>query len=298
MMREPSQIYVPQRRPISIVREVTTEDARRFRSERESRRALDRDAHRELDAHRRRRDLDAWLRRDPTDAWHMAPAIVGSLTATENSGSAGTLAAASITVGAGNGLVIFGTWGDTTGTVTCADNNGGTGLALDTAVDSTNGQTIKSFYILNHNSGATVVTITFSPNKTFRGVAVVEVSGVTVMAGSKANPQSAASGTDSITSTAITPSSQPGIIIACSLNSDGANGAPNVTTGFTSHGTCWNFSGSNDARVEYKAISSLTPVAATFTPASGTHAYITAAVILSQASAGVTYNAPFFGTDA
>lgn len=215
----------------------------------------------------------------------MTIAVVGTISEDSQTGSSTTVAVTR-TVGAGNALIVWTTWGDTSGTVTCADNNGGSYTAsADSPADATDSQSMKAFYALNHNAGSTTVTVTFSPAKSFRGIVVLEVSGAALHAGNKGAYVSAGSGTDGISTGNITPTSQPGVLFALCFGAHDLDLAT-AGTGATSIDTAWpGFGGSGDAaQLSKKTISSLSAVAGTFTPSSGTHAYLVQAVILAEAT--------------
>lgn len=280
--RAESGLYVPRPSPVVVARGL-------------------RDIDREAEAYRRRHERDAWLRDprvSPFDAWEAAVAVVGVSTNASDGTTAGSLAVTR-SMTAGNSAVIFSTWGDTSGTVTVSSDKGDSfSAALETVVDTADGQSGRVWTLLSAVGGSTVFTVSFTPNEGYRGIAVVELSGVTAQSGHNSQYQAAASGTDGISAGSITPSASPGKIIALSLNSDGANHAPTAGTGFTSESTCWPLSGSNDARIVSKSTTG-SAISATFTPVSGTNHYITMAVVMTGGGGGaVVYNAPFFGMNA
>ncbi len=194
---------------------------------------------------------------------------------TDDAFTGGTTQAATRTdVVAGDyGLVEF-TTGDSTGTVTgsCADSAGGTWSAqLDTQRSATHQQATWHFYRTTPfaSSGSVTVTVTISATEGGKGVAFRLISGSsgpgTTSSEHAGNQQDTpGTGTDAVTSTNVTPTTQPALIVGIDLDVPG-NLTPAVGTGFTDAGTGWGFGGLVAARAESKRVTSTAGVAATFT---------------------------------
>lgn len=99
--------------------------------------------------------------------------------------------------------------------------------------------------------------------------------------------QGPGTGTDALTSTTLTPGSQPGVLVGFSYDDSNAS-AISAGTGFTSRGTM----ATQDAafgtasRIEDKNITSTAAVAATFTAAGGGDNFVAFAVFAPESSGG------------
>lgn len=155
------------------------------------------------------------------------------------------------------------------------------------ANDLVNAWGLDTFYKLNHAGGTAVVTFTPTTSSTC-GIVVVEISGIATGAGGfdveqrnyQALPTTA---TDAVTTGAQTNTAQPGLLVACALNS-GASATPAAGTGLTNVTTCWSIFGTTSARVERKAVSTIGSQSATWTTSSNT-GHICAFMLFIDASA-------------
>lgn len=221
----------------------------------------------------------------------MTASVVGSSTTTASAGAT-TIAVTRNGVTAGNLLWCIATFdaGGGLGAPTCADNVSGTWSAkLDQATGLTNNQTCFHFYSENSPGGNVTVTVTLGISASFRSITVVEISGVRSsgsLGGHIGNAQSTPGvSANAVTSTNITPSAQPGILVALSGTDDGTTSPPASGTGFTDNGVTMGVIGMN-ARVESLRLTSTSAIPATFT-ASGNVEHVTvAAVFLEPAVAG------------
>jgi hypothetical protein len=181
------------------------------------------------------------------------------------------------------------------------DQNGSYGTLKANAQWS--GDTDVSLFVHENVAGAaTSVTASFSPNSTYCGVIVFEITG-------GANPayQTAAGlhqvapggATDAISSDNMNPTVQPCLLIGFSLNANANNPGDNNNvsdpgTGFTNGGVFIRWNGdpgfaAEAARAEYKRLTSTAAVAATFT-ANGSSAggkdHLTVGATFTEAGAG------------
>lgn len=167
-------------------------------------------------------------------------------------------------VTSGNLLYAFIAWTSTTITLSSiADDKGNTWVVQDNPTTIGTLGRVAQAYAMNVASGNTQITATFSAGATSE-IHVGELSGCATSSAQDAhivNPQiggsSPGTGTDAVTSTAITTTTN-GIIVGCAFDI-GVVTAPNAGTGFTSIST------GTMARSEYKLISSGGTMAATFT---------------------------------
>jgi hypothetical protein len=192
---------------------------------------------------------------------------------------------------AGSVLVAFVT--NDTGTadptsITVADTvNGAWPAALQNIRDATNQDRITAFVFRGTTgsaSGTPTVTVTFATptNPTFRGICILELTGVdpTVAAQSAGQGQlTPTTGANAVTSgNTATLTQQPNIVIGFSMDTAGT-GTPATGTGYASSGTGFGFGGTALARVESKNTSATTAVAATFTAAAN-EGHVTVVIVL------------------
>jgi hypothetical protein len=129
------------------------------------------------------------------------------------------------------------------------------------------------FECKNTAAGTFTVSFNLSIASIFRALAIARYSGVDTSVNGVAARQAQAApgtGTDAVSSTNLTPGSQPGVLVGFGYD-DGGGGAVSAGTGFTSRGTMSNMDTAfgTTSRVEDKAITSTSAVAATFTGANG-----------------------------
>ena len=152
-------------------------------------------------------------------------------------------------------------------------------------LDVSNGVGLRVIVIQNAPSGITGIKVTLSATASF-GIylQLCEFSGLKtsgLIDQSASQSQTAiGTGTDLVTSGNLTPGAQPGILFAASIDTSNA-ATPAAGTGFTS-GAAHVFA--TQGRTEYKAISSLSAVAGTFTGTNGTRNFLTTAVMLLEPS--------------
>lgn len=172
---------------------------------------------------------------------------------------------------ASDGLAIYVVNSDNAAPTGLSDTAGNTYIQIGTAVFSSNSAYLHSqWYCKNVASTASVtITATWAGTHTFRGMAILPLFGhdtAATPAGIVGPEQSSVSTTDGITTTNITPSAQPGVIVAMTSNDHG--NAQAAGTGFTDRGssfTNWAGTLSLGTRAESATYSSLSAAAATFT---------------------------------
>lgn len=192
-------------------------------------------------------------------------------------GTGTTLAVSfSATVTAGSALHCFVANKDVASeAVTVSDNvNGAWPAAIDSVDDGTNLETVKSFSLPNSLAGTITVTATFSISTTLRAIWVAEILNAKLASpldGHAAQVQAApGSGTDAISSGNATNATQPGLVLALSMDNRTISPvAPAAGTGFTDLGSGWNLVSGDQARLESLRITSITAIAGTFTGTTG-----------------------------
>jgi len=201
--------------------------------------------------------------------------VVGFSEASTGAATATSLLVTRNGVTPGNALVAIGSCGTGGGvpSFTCSDDAGGAyGSQLISTVpnDPTNHQCIFAFVAPNSAGGNVTTTVGFGGSSVdFRGLALVEVSGVATSAvvGASAGQYQSAPGTatDAITSGLMTPSAAAGILIGLALDTSGA-AVPTSGSGLSLVGNAWSFGGgSAQSVIVAKTLASASPVAATFT---------------------------------
>lgn len=173
------------------------------------------------------------------------------------------------------------------------DDQGNTWNQLD-KVTETGNQRLYAYECVTPAVGvSTTVTADWGAAVGSLGIEVHRISGAGTVAGRHSTnwQVTPGTGTDGVTSTNLTPSSAPGLIIACSLCTHiSSGGTPSAGTGFTSIETMWNNGTFDGARSEKKAYSTTSAQAATFT-ATGNRDHLTIAVAIAQpAAAGTTFS--------
>lgn len=214
----------------------------------------------------------------------MAYAFVGSLADAAATGSSTTIALSSLVIGTGEVLRIFVTWASSGGTTVSSLSDGGTNTYSRVAgpVFDTSGPAAFEIWEAKNTVGGTfTLTATFDGSRSYRGIGVARYSGLDVGASAQSvsNKQTnAATSTDAVTSTTLTPAAQPGML--CGICFDAYNRTLTAGTGFTSRG---NFSAmastlAAKVQVEDMAITSTSAVAATFTINNATNRCATFAI--------------------
>lgn len=198
-----------------------------------------------------------------------ATAVFGTL----NTGS-GTSPTVTIgPVAAGVTLVVVGYWHDPSGTTytpSCSDTvNGSYGTKILDIYDSTNQQRMVAFKFLGSASGSPTATVSIATAEYAAAMAFVVTGSDGAAPTTIGQTQTATTATDNLTSTTLTPTSQPGLLLGLAAITGTVGTGPAAGTGFTSLGTGW-VDGGAIARAESKTFSSTSAVAATFTAGTAT----------------------------
>lgn len=196
-----------------------------------------------------------------------ANALVQSKLAEKTNGAPSASIAATFTtnVAAGNLIAVWIIWGDTGKTVSITDSLGNT----YESAHSNAAVRFEGFYAKNITGGANTVTATFSASITaFHTLIVHEISGADTTAplGQAASQtQINVSGVDSVSSTAVTTTTNGEYIFGATLRSDTLDGSFSAGTGYTGRETS---SGGTFlvTRSEDQIQTSAGSIAATFTP--------------------------------
>jgi len=220
--------------------------------------------------------------------------MAGSIVQTAQSAPSGTSTTVtqSITVTAGNTLVVVGygysnTFGPPPPAMTCAD---GTNTYTQRAAVSScfyNFDAEVAFTAPIASSGTITVTVTYDRVCDGRKIWVQELAGLTATpyqaAGTNLQP-STGTGTDAITATTSGSTSVTPVFIWAQTHSKNNPGPANAGTGFTLGASGWNGGGGDQARSESKSDAGATGTkTATFTAASGTDDYATIVIALAEA---------------
>lgn len=220
----------------------------------------------------------------------MAAAYVQSAELKENTGAT-TIAVTLTGVTAGNLLVAYAEMGENN-TIVLSDDKGNTWANIDT-VDSDDvfaPYKLRTAYAKNVNSGTTVITATFGVSSDRRAIVVHEVSGCDTTAPLDQHTAqlqtSPGTGTDAISSGAITPSVDGCYLFGCSALPEWTSPIA-AGTGFTQRQT------ENDGKpcycTEDKVQTTAASIAATFTGvAGGTTKYLSAIVAFKPAGSGAS----------
>ncbi len=200
----------------------------------------------------------------------VAYAFVGSLQDAAATGSATTIALSSMVIGTGEILRIPVAWSSSGGSSVSSISDGTNTYSRVTGpfYNATDPYAYEVWEAKNVTGGTYTLTVTFSGSYSYRFLGVARYSGLDVTASAQSVRQyqaNAATSTDAVTSTTLTPSSQPGMLWGFCL--DTTNRTLTAGTGFTSRGNFTNLTSTLGLKgqVEDMSISSTDPVAATFT---------------------------------
>jgi hypothetical protein len=214
------------------------------------------------------------------------------------SGASTTIASPSLTYTAGQSAVVWARWvtdpgGHPAGTNLSSISDGeNTYTQLGTTlVDSATGSSYAFFHMQSAaSSGSKTITITLDFSTTFRAIGVWQGSGLSNVA-AQGNNRQAQTGTTSLSSGNITPSSQPAALVGFFYDDTGGG---SITAGnVTSRGTLSTMDTAfgTFSRVGDLRLTSTSAVAATATGANSADHYISFAVVLTEAAGGAAADA-------
>ena len=227
----------------------------------------------------------------------MAYAFVGSLADAAATGSSTTIALSSLVIGTGEVLRIFVTWASSGSTTVSSISDGtNTYARVSGPIFDTSGPTaFEVWESKNTTAGTYTLTVTYDGSRSYRGVGVARYSGLDVGATAQAvnNKQTnAATTTDAVTSTTLTPASQPGMLWGVCF--DAFNRTLTAGTGFTNRGNFTNMAATLASKVQVEdiAISSTSAVAATFTINNSTNRCATFGIYTLEDTGGAPAGQP------
>ncbi len=216
----------------------------------------------------------------------MAYAYVGSFDNGDSS-SGTTLSVSSVTYGAGEHVFIR-TTRSTGGTETISDGTN-TYTQIGSSVTSTGGDVVTHYECVSTVAGTYTVTQTLGTAAAFRGIQGLRYTGLTGSSTHVGQAQTGiGTGTDAVTSTNLTPASQPGLLIGWLYDFNGS-GASVAGTGFTSRATFPTEAAANGSasRAEDRRLTSTAAVAGTFTLTATTGNLVTSAIWCAEATATI-----------
>jgi hypothetical protein len=197
----------------------------------------------------------------------------------------GTALTQSRTYGAGERVLVWARWITVGGATPSVTDGTNTYTQIGTTLSdvANTGSDYAVFECKNTASGTFTVSFNLSLASTFRAMGIARYSGLDTSVngvGARQAQASPGTGADAVSSTNLTPGSQPGVLVGFGYDDGGGGAVSAGTTGFTSRGTMSNMDTAfgTTSRVEDKAITSTSAVAATFTGTIGTDNYIAFAV--------------------
>lgn len=210
------------------------------------------------------------------------------------SGSSTTITRAA-TYTAGDTILVWVHYSSNTITATVADGTN-TFTQVGTYVTDTGGHNNRCALFEAHNvaGGSVTITVTFSLTTTNRAVAYIRCTGANTGAGAQDGKgqfqHNPGTGTDAVSTTNMTPTSQPNGVLAVSITTISAT-TLTAGTGYTSLGTIasWDALAGDTSRVEWKRTTSTSAVAGTFTDSGATEDTHTIGGVFTEASAGATF---------
>ena len=214
-----------------------------------------------------------------------------ALTDNANASGGTSLNNASTTVSTGDVLIVLCVYGDgATLTESVTDGTNTYTKIGSTINDAGNSQSMVVFVCMNPTAGTYTQTFTISVSSPYRGIACFRYSGLDnagtplSVGAARANVATSA---DALTTGNLTPSSQPGLLWAGTLEDATGTVTAAAGTGFTDRGTIasWVANISN-TRGEDKRITSTSAVGGTFTVSNATNGFLAMAVFVPEASAG------------
>ena len=187
-----------------------------------------------------------------------------------DSANATTVAITISAVGNGNGVAGIVMWGSATNTlVSVTDNQSNTYTIHGTQLNpGGNNRSTARFYRLNITNAPTIITATVSPGVTYHSMGVVEFSGCDAFDGGVSQAQTPApTGTDGMTSTAITTTANGDFIVGGAIDTFSWRTNPFFTAGtnFTNKVESGNGTNNFNCAVESRVQATAGSVAATFT---------------------------------
>lgn len=190
---------------------------------------------------------------------------------------------------AGNVIVVDVGWGGSaTAPSSVVDTRGTTYTAMTSVIQDTgNAQYQRSYCGLLTGSGANTVTVTWAASLEFFILSVREFSGNAATSPCESGTgqfQASPTGTNSITSTALTPAENGALIVGFTQNTNDTTSTVAGGTGFTAQTAIQTSGTTQYGRGEFLEQTTAASIAATFTP-TGTSRWDTSLVIIKPAAA-------------
>ncbi len=200
--------------------------------------------------------------------------------------ASGSSISVSRTYTGGERAVVWVTVGGAT-TITVTDGTN-TYNAVGSQVVANSGDVEAMFECLSCAAGTFTVQANFGTANAFRGIAVHRFSGLTGSGSLVGQAQTApGTGADGLSSTNLTPASQPGMLLGVSTDYNGST--VNTGTGFTASAvyTAVDTANGSYTTSETKRLTSTAAVAATFTATSSPQNFVTIAYWAAEATAAI-----------
>lgn len=207
------------------------------------------------------------------------------VTAGSGSGS-GTTISVSRTYAGGERAVVWVTAGGAT-TITVTDGTN-TYSAVGSQVVANSGDVLQQFECLSCVAGTYTVQANLGTTQPYRGIAVHRFSNLTGAGQTVGQAQTApGTGADGLSSTNLTPASQPGLLLGISTDYNG--GTISAGTGFASGGAYTTLDAANGSYTFYetKRLTSTSAVPATFTASVSPSNFVTMAYWAAEATAAI-----------
>jgi hypothetical protein len=214
-------------------------------------------------------------------AWAAITKVQEARNIDDSGATASTIAATFASgTGAGNLIVVWVGWDTSTGATLSSVTDGGDTFSsgFGQVTDTVHRQAFQGWYAVNVAAGRTTVTVTFSTGAAFRGLIIQEYSGVVTNSafdGGVGNLQSSpGTGSNAVTSTAITTTTAGDLVVGSSqdtINICGA-GLPQFSAGTNFTGDTYTCTSTVNAefRAEHLVQASAGSIAATFTLSANT----------------------------
>lgn len=223
-------------------------------------------------------------------------AYVWGTSANAANNASGTSLTGSVTYAAHDRAQVWQTYGSATRIVESCSDGTNTYAYVTTLSDATNGQSWALFECLDTAAGTFTITFGLASAAGARGLAAFHQSGL-ANSGSLQNIQqvqaSPGTGANALTSTNLTPASQPGMLLGLAMD-DSTNGAISAGGTFTDEGALgnWDTAFVTSSRAEDKRLILTAAVAATFTASAGTDRYAAWAIFIPEAAGAVAAQPP------
>lgn len=216
-----------------------------------------------------------------------------------DAGSSSTLTITGVTFGANETVFLHITYGDGTElTETITDGTNTYEKVGSTIEDVSDNQLGAKFICKNTVAGTYNIVLTLSASVYYRGIRYCRYTGLDNSGTAQDVSDwrsNIGTGTDALTTSNITPSSQPGILWGCAAEVSGSASVPTAGTFFTTRGSGTNWSANiGQNLMQDRRITSTSAVASTMTLSSATNQWLVGAIFFPEASGGGGGGSPAF----